>query len=429
MSHLPLLNIPSPILDYDDLLTLPQINLLEQDFDPIEFSVYTDPDPTLKTKEQKTANQIIQTLPNITLLDHTVTSTTRQQTAYAIQQYKESLDLLKMPQSEDQILRGIECLKNSASYEYPQALFVLSYYYYYGKFNLQKNEQEALRLLKKAAQYGLEEAQKALADFQAQKVQAEQNLIKLANENDSEAQYKVGYLFLKGEHFEKDYEQAYNLLLKAAKQKHPKAVFCLGLIYHKGYGREKNIRKAARLYVQSAQLGYRKAQYNTALCCKKGIGCRKNEEKAFEYFLKSAAQNYVPAQFSLALCYETGLGCNIDLVSAFFYYEIAASAGHKGAQYNLGRCHSNGYGTKIDYPKALEYFKKAATQNHKQAQESLVELQTYLDKVKTSQNEIAPGNTSLPKPTSTSPKNEHKRKKARNTSYPKRVRNPKTGPP
>lgn len=418
MSHFPTPSTPSPTLDPFNFLNLPEINLLL-----LEFNTYSpSPDPTPRAQEQKTDDNFLLTLPETDLLDHLVALEIPTHNPYAIEQYKQSVPLLNNPKaSDDDISRGLEHLKNAASYDYPLALFGLSYYSYCGKFNIQQNKKEAIILLEKAAALGLDQAQNALVKLKEQIKYELERLFQLANENDANALFKLGYYYFKGIQLEQNFGQAYEFLSRAAKQQHAKAYFCIALLYQKGLGREKDLRTAARIFIKSAQLGYRKAQYNVALCCKKGIGCKKNPEKAFEYFLKAAVQNYMPAQYSLALCYENGEGCSIDPVSAFIYYNIAATAGHKNAQYRSGRCYTNGIGIKINYQKALEWLQKAAVQNHKEAQEALVELQTYLDKSKTSEAMKTRGDTAPPKPTSTSPKNEHKRKTRGNNSRPKRV--------
>ncbi|MBP9694122.1 MAG: sel1 repeat family protein [Alphaproteobacteria bacterium] len=419
MSHFPTPSTPSPTLDPFNFLNLPEINLLL-----LEFNTHTlSPDPAPRVQEQKADDNFLLTLPETDLLGHLVTLEIPTHNPYAIEQYKQSVALLNNPKaSDDDISRGLEHLKNAASYDYPLALFGLSYYSYCGKFNIKPNKKEAIILLEKAAALGLDQAQNALVKFQEQKKHELERLFQLANENDAHALFQLGYYYFKGIQLEQNFGQAYEFLSRAAKQQHAKAYFCIALLYQKGLGREKDLRTAARIFIKSAQLGYRKAQYNVALCCKKGIGCKKNPEKAFEYFLKAAAQNYMPAQYSLALCYESGEGLSIDEVSAFIYYNIAATAGHKNAQYRLGRCYTNGIGIKINYQKALEWLQKAAVQNHNEAQEALVELQTYLDKVQASETIKPEGNTSPPKPESTSPQNEPKRKKSTVDINAKRVR-------
>lgn len=413
MSNFSSSSIPSPTLDHFDISALPEINLLLSDPSP--------PTPTPKAQDVKTDDDFILTLPETSLLNHLVTLPVPIHSPYAIEQYKQCVTLLNNPHSKDEISKGLELLQKAASYDYPLALFGLSYYYYYGKFTLKQNTKEAMILLEKAAALGLKAAQITLAKFQEQKKHELERLFQLANENDAHALFQLGYYYFKGIQLEQNFGQAYEFLSRAAKQQHAKAYFCIALLYQKGLGREKDLRTAARIFIKSAQLGYRKAQYNVALCCKKGIGCKKNPEKAFEYFLKAAAQNYTPAQYSIALCYENGEGCNSDPVSAFIYYHIAATAGHKNAQYQLGRCYANGIGIKINYPKALEWFQKATDQNSKEALDALATLQVYLGTVKAVE-EMHLTTQTPPKPESTSPKNEPKRKKSTVNVNAKRVR-------
>ncbi len=63
-----------------------------------------------------------------------------------------------------------------------------------------------------------------------------QQVIKLANKGDIQAQYELGLMYELGLGVEKNFPQAFSWYQKSAHQNHPKAQYNLGIFYALGKG-------------------------------------------------------------------------------------------------------------------------------------------------------------------------------------------------
>ena len=212
-------------------------------------------------------------------------------------------------------------------------------------------------------------------DFDIQKIDYQNidNLQKLAESGNSNAQFRIGELeILNGSR--NSYNSGLKWLDKAAQQGHfyakielfiayngifqgkinwdfdrdkfmytlikksqqsPVAQNYLGLIYHKGISTLKDTESAFKLFNKSAQNNFARAQMNLAVCYEVNGGGSHNFKKAVFWYQKSAEQNFSPAQNNLGVCYAEGIGIAKDISKAKYWLKKAAENGNKFAQFNI----------------------------------------------------------------------------------------------
>ncbi|KAF8920073.1 hypothetical protein BGZ58_004459, partial [Dissophora ornata] len=159
--------------------------------------------------------------------------------------------------------------------------------------------------------------------------------------------------------------------LNATNQGDADAQFKLGFMYDKGNGVPQDYPKAIEWYLKSANQGHANAQFNLGFMYSNGNGVPQDYPKAIEWYLKSANQGHAKAQLNLGFLYENGKGVPQDYSKAIEWYLKSANQGHANAQFNLGFMYSNGNGVLQDYPKAIEWYLKSANQGHAKAQLNL----------------------------------------------------------
>ena len=198
-----------------------------------------------------------------------------------------------------------------------------------------------------------------------------EELIALANQNDTEAQVALGYACRKGIGVKINLALATTYLSKAAEKDHPIAQLHLGIMCHNGEGENEGIPKAVEWYTKATEKKNAKAQIYLALiysekqygylkypeaadlllkaaeqgdaCAQqflgsrfeKGKGVKQDDEKAFMWYRKSALQGYLPAQFDLGYSYEYGLGVEKNLTKALKWYRIVAEKDDPNAHFRL----------------------------------------------------------------------------------------------
>ncbi len=223
----------------------------------------------------------------------------------------------------------------------------------------------------------------------------------LAQQGNTQAQFNVGFMYLKGEGVPVDKEIGNNWLLKAAELGHDKAQYNLGIAYLKGEGRPLDVEAAKKWLSKSAAQGYAQAQYALALLLMREG--KKSFPEAASLFKKAAARNHVMAQLALGRLYRDGLGVEKDIGEAVKWfrkavenkspeavYELAmlnpargqslnskeglanirkaAELGYARAQYELGAAYMTGKYLEKDEKKGFQWLLKAAENNYVAAQ-------------------------------------------------------------
>lgn len=161
---------------------------------------------------------------------------------------------------------------------------------------------------------------------------------------------------------------------KLAERGNAEAQNNLGYRYYNGKGVKRDYAEAVKWYRKSAEQGYAEAQYWLGLMYQWGKGVKQDYAEAIKWFLKSAEQGYAKAQYTLGISYHLGEGVKKDYAEAAKWYSKAAEQGYTGAQYSLGDMYEHGYGVAKDLQEARKWYGKAAAQGHFSAKEALKRL-------------------------------------------------------
>jgi|GEM_PF-2775265 len=183
---------------------------------------------------------------------------------YADAQYDLGMKFFKGEKLNKNLLLANKWLTKAASQEHVKAQFQLGLMYQNGE-GVKRNTFKAIKYLHKAAENGHGGAQHALAiNYMTQNKNIEQALFwlqKSVQQNNSDAQRDLGYLYYQGLGTKKDYRQAVALLSEPASQGNPMSQFLLGEIYAEGgYGIGQQRDKSLNWYKQALRSGYSDAQ-------------------------------------------------------------------------------------------------------------------------------------------------------------------------
>lgn len=240
------------------------------------------------------------------------------------------------------------------------------------------------------------------------------NLIQLANNNDIDAQYLLGYRYEMGIKVKRSHTSAIKWYKNAARKKHLDAQYRLGMLYFT----QKKYAKARYWLAKRAKTGHADAQYYYAHTYRYALGTKEKTSTARKWYTKSAKQGHAKAQYELGLQYKKGIGARKNLRLAKYWFNKSAKQGNKQAkkyltdltgttiarahkprakkvlkknvpneqhkkitkearngdsdqQYELGMRYLLGYKTTPDSEQALFWLKKAAKKNHPLAQYQL----------------------------------------------------------
>lgn len=220
-------------------------------------------------------------------------------------------------------------------------------------------------------------------------------LILATDEDDLEAQYKIGQRYENGQGVFQSIKEALYWYRTAAKRGHVDAQFRLGLLYatYADSLREKgNIEKSKEMYseaidwlIDAAEEGHSKAQTKMGEMYSYGWGVEASEEEAIKWFRKSAEQGDYLGVSSLARRYRTGSGVEQNMQEAVRLYHEAAELGDPESMHDVGILYYSGTGVEKDINKALEWFYKASKNG---SEKSYIVMATILDREDLSANEI-----------------------------------------
>jgi Sel1 repeat-containing protein len=110
------------------------------------------------------------------------------------------------------------------------------------------------------------------------------------------------------------------------------AQYQLGLRHHLGKGASQDNRAALTLWGKAAKSGHPLAQNNVAFLYEGGLGTPQNSKMAFFWYQKAAAQGNDLGQVNIGKMYQKGSGVGQDFNAARTWYEKAAAQGNREAQ-------------------------------------------------------------------------------------------------
>ncbi len=208
-----------------------------------------------------------------------------------------------------------------------------------GSLGVAKDELEAVKWYRKAADQNYAPAQAILGAFYAlglgvakDYVEAVKWFRKAAEQNYAPAQDFLGSCYADGQGVAKDHVEAVKWFRKAADQNYAEAQFCLGNCYRAGQGVPEDCVEAVKWFRKAADRNYAQAQFNLGVCYYKGEGVAKDYMEAVKWFRKAAAQNHAQAQYWLGICYADGQGVAKDYVEGYRWGLLAAGQGVEGAR-------------------------------------------------------------------------------------------------
>jgi len=191
---------------------------------------------------------------------------------------------------------------------------------------------------------------------------------KSAEQNDLDAQYKLGLCYDKGEGVKQDHAEAVKWYQKAADRGIVEAQIALGACYENGKGVEKSISEAVKWYRMAADRKNPEAQYKLGYCYET-YGEIRSDDKAAIWYRRAAELGSAEAQYKLGRFYETGKGVEKSVTDAVHWYAKAAAQGILDAAVKLGRYYESGAeGLPRDMAAAIKWYRKAAELGSAEAQ-------------------------------------------------------------
>lgn len=230
--------------------------------------------------------------------------------------------------------------------------------YYYG-FGVPKDARAAYSWFELSAKQGNEVSATFMKYIEDER--------EIANLQDADVQFDLGWAFYTGEGQKKDYLQAAECFRRAARRGHVSAQYNLAVMYLSGEGMNKNTERAIYWYEKAADKGNIIAAYNLGTIYLLGKGIDKDYKRA-RYWLRFAAEHgNSDAQYNLGLMYDRGDGMEQDYEEAAMWYEKASAQGDPKAQYNLALMFDEGRGVISDAESALRLYRLAADNGYKRA--------------------------------------------------------------
>lgn len=274
--------------------------------------------------------------------------------------------------------QGLADLQAKAQSGDPQAQYDLGVALLSGKLGLAKDEVEAAKWFRKAADQNHAGAQSYLGAYYSQGRGVTQDVPeavrwwrKAAEQNYASAQTDLGVCYYNGLGVAKDEVEGMKWFRRAAEQNYPVAQSYLGSCYLQGRGVAPDAVEAVRWFRKAIELNDASAQNNLGLCYADGAGVPQDMAEAVSWFRKAAAQDYDAAQGNLGAFYFAGRGVEKDEAEAVRWWRQAATRGDVKSQFNLGACYLKGLGVAKDAAAAVKWSRQAAEANYADAQANL----------------------------------------------------------
>ncbi len=186
-----------------------------------------------------------------------------------------------------------------------------------------------------------------------------EQLLALANQNNTDAQRELSYRFEDGNGVEKDLKHAFEWQLKAAMAGADDDQARIAWFYEKGLGTEADPFQAAMWYKKSAVQGNKYAQNLLGLLQVNGNGSELNVSAGCLWIEKSAEQGLAEAQHNMGYFYSKNGVCGENLTKSVQFLEKSARQGYSDAAFHLGRMLVLGEGIPANPTDGLVWLEKA----------------------------------------------------------------------
>ena len=115
--------------------------------------------------------------------------------------------------------------------------------------------------------------------------------------------------------------------MKLAQDKDPLAEYKLAQMYALGHGVDRDKQSARKWLERAAQHGHHEAQYEFGLALLNGRDVVQDFERSAEWLRRAGASGNAKAQFELGRMYVAGMGVPVDNVKAYIWLNLAAAGG------------------------------------------------------------------------------------------------------
>jgi TPR repeat protein len=183
---------------------------------------------------------------------------------------------------------------------------------------------------------------------------------KAAEQGSASAQLNLGVKYDNGVGVAEDNTEAVRWYRLAAEQGHAPAQKSLGYMYDNGEGVAEDNTEAVRWYRLAAEQGHAPAQYNLGYMYDDGEGVAENDTEAVRWYRLAAEQDYADAQYNLGQMYEFGEGLRVDETEAVRWYRLAAEQGDGASMAKLGEFLVDGRGIEKKIEEGMKWLKKAS---------------------------------------------------------------------
>lgn len=243
---------------------------------------------------------------------------------------------------EQKVPKDINTLLREANAGSTEAQFQLGYNYYYGE-EVDENEQEAARWLRKAVAQGQNDAKAILGMlhiFSSTQKDVPQGITLLQQAADEDVDYApiLALLFYEGEGYgvARDVKKSFHYGTLGANAHLADAQALLGMLYLYGEMGKEDPRKAFELAQQAIQGESMLGQSLMAWLYYTGSEVKKDSRKAFRLAQDAAEAEESSAMGLLALLYYTGDGVDEDDAKAREWAQRASDAGNEFGHFILG---------------------------------------------------------------------------------------------
>lgn len=148
----------------------------------------------------------------------------------------------------------------------------------------------------------------------------------------AESQYNLGYCYQAGVGVDQNLEKAIEWYLKSAEQGFNDALYQMMMAYGNGSGVEQNMEKAFSYALKCAENNDATCMFNIINCYKEGMGTEKDSEKMLEWAIRlgklenpeslSLSGNITSARLNLAYMYRDGADVEKDLFKSYQWFLI-----------------------------------------------------------------------------------------------------------
>ena len=155
---------------------------------------------------------------------------------------------------------------------------------------------------------------------------------KAADQNQTEAQYNLGYAFFEGKGLPQSDVNAALWFQKAADQGLDVAQHMMGFLCTEGRGVPESFAKAIDWHRKAAEQGFADAQSHLGYLYAVGKTVEADPSEAAKWFLRAAENGVANAQFQIGVFLARGEGVEQDVVEGYKWLNIASLSNHQGAK-------------------------------------------------------------------------------------------------